>query len=138
MTDDAVPSKLATVRENLEKLERIPQASYPEFSADFRNLDSALHRLQTTIQALIDIACYLVALRGLGVPSASLDALRKLEGAGLLPPGSAERFAPVVGFRNRVVHPYDRIDPEIVYRVLTERRVDLVDLTKLLVSALER
>ena len=42
MTDDAVPTKLAIVRENLEKLERIPQASWQEFDADFRNLDSAL------------------------------------------------------------------------------------------------
>ena len=75
MTDDAVPTKLAIVRENLEKLERIPQASWQEFDADFRNLDSALHRLQPTIQALIDIACYLVALRGLGVPRTSMDAL---------------------------------------------------------------
>jgi len=65
VTDDAVPAKLAIIRENLEMLERIPQASWQEFDADFRNLDSAL----------IDIACYLVALRGLGVPRTSMDAL---------------------------------------------------------------
>jgi uncharacterized protein YutE (UPF0331/DUF86 family) len=106
MTADAIPSKLAIVRENLEKLERIPQASYVEFHADFRNLDSALHRLQTTIQALIDLGCYIVALRGLGVPRSSLDAFERLEQAGLLPSGSAGRFAPMLGFRNRVVHLY--------------------------------
>ncbi len=137
MTDDAIPSKLATVRENLEKLERIPQTSYQEFSDDFRNLDSALHRLQTTIQALVDIACYLVALRGLGVPRTSLDALDKLEAAGLLPNGAAQRFAPIVGFRNRIVHMYDRIDPQIVYVILTQNRNDLADLAKLLSSALD-
>jgi uncharacterized protein YutE (UPF0331/DUF86 family) len=137
MTADGIPSKLEIVRENLEKLARIPQASYEEFQGDFRNLDSALHRLQTTIQALIDIACYLVALRGLGVPRTSLDALEKLERAGLLPPGSGQRFAPVVGFRNRVVHLYAEIDPRIVYGILTQKREDLIGLAKLLVSALE-
>ena len=136
MTDDAVPSKLAIVRENLEKLERIPQSSWQEFDADFRNLDSALHRLQTTIQALIDIACYVVALRGLGVPRTSIDALEKLEGAALLPPGAAQRFAPIVGFRNRIVHLYDRIDPQIVYAILTRNRGDLVELARLLASTL--
>ena len=75
-------------------------------------------------------------MRGLGVPSTSLDSLEKLEAAGLLPPGSAKRFAPIVGFRNRVVHLYDRIDPEIVYRVLTQNRADLRDLAALLVQAL--
>jgi uncharacterized protein YutE (UPF0331/DUF86 family) len=136
MTADSVPAKLAVVRDNLEKLERIPQASYEEFDADFRNLDSALHRLQTSIQALIDIACYLVALRGLGVPRTSLDALEKLESAGLLPVGAATRFAPIVGFRNRIVHLYDRVDPQLVYRILTENRADLADLARLLAGAL--
>ncbi|HEY4158780.1 MAG TPA: DUF86 domain-containing protein, partial [Polyangiaceae bacterium] len=110
---------------------------FSEFNADFRNLDSALHRLQTTIQALIDIACYLVAVRSLGVPRTSLDALEKLEAAGLLPEGAAKRFAPIVGFRNRVVHLYDRVDPQIVYRILTQNRADLTDLTKLLASTVE-
>lgn len=137
MTDDAVPTKLAIVRENLEKLERIPQASWQEFDADFRNLDSALHRLQTTIQALIDIACYVVALRGLGVPRTSMDALEKLEAAALLPPGSAQRFSPIVGFRNRIVHLYDRIDPQIVYAILTRNRGDLLELARLLAATLD-
>lgn len=137
MTEEGGVSKLATVRENLEKLECIPHASYADFCSDFRNLDSALHRLQTTIQALIGVACYLVACRGLGVPATSLDALEKLEAAGLLLPGSGERFSPVIGFRNHIVHLYDRIDPEIVYRVVTERRGDLIELARLLVSALE-
>jgi uncharacterized protein YutE (UPF0331/DUF86 family) len=137
VTEDAVPTKLAIVRENLEKLERIPQASWQEFDADFRNLDSALHRLQTTIQALIDIACYVVALRGLGVPRTSMDALEKLEAAALLPPGSAQRFSPIVGFRNRIVHLYDRIDPQIVYAILTRNRGDLVELARLLAATLD-
>jgi uncharacterized protein YutE (UPF0331/DUF86 family) len=136
VTDDGIPTKLAVVRENLEKLERIPQTSYREFSDDFRNLDSALHRLQTSIQALIDVACYIVALRGLGVPRSSFDALEQLEGAGLLPSGSAQRFAPIIGFRNRIVHLYDRVDPQVVYRILTQNRGDLADLAKLLATAL--
>ena len=136
MTNDGIPAKLEIVRLNLERLEQLPQATYAEFNADFRNLDSALHRLQTTIRALIDVASFLVSVRGLGVPSTSLDSLEKLEAAGLLPPGSAKRFAPIVGFRNRVVHLYDRIDPEIVYRVLTQNRANLRDLAALLVQAL--
>lgn len=137
MTEEGIVAKLEIVRQNLERLEQLPQASYTEFNADFRNLDSALHRLQTTIQALIDIASFLVSVRGLGIPKTSLDALEKLETAGLLPEGSASRFAPIIGFRNRVVHLYERIDPEIVYRVLVHYRADLNDLATLLVKGLQ-
>lgn len=137
MTADTISAKFAVVRDNLEKLARIPQGSYVEFSADFRNLDSALHRVQTSIQALIDIASYAVAARGLGVPDTSLNALEKLEAAQILPQGTAQRYAPIIGFRNRVVHLYAEVDAEVVYRILTENRNDLADLASLLLSALE-
>ena len=123
------------VRDNLEKLEQLPQGSFDEFIGDFRNVDSALHRLQTGIQALIDVASYATARRGLGTPTTSADALVKLEGAGHLPIGSAARFTPIFGFRNRVVHLYDRIDPQIVYRILTEDRPGLEELARLLLTA---
>ena len=138
MTFESITAKLELIRDNLQRLEALPQATFAEFNADFRNLDSALHRLQTTIQALIDIASYLVSVRGLGVPRTSVEALEKLENAQLLPLGSVERFTPIVGFRNRVVHLYDRIDPQIVHRILTTNRGDLKDLGALLVAALSK
>jgi uncharacterized protein YutE (UPF0331/DUF86 family) len=137
MTAEGVASKLAILRENLERLEQIPQASYEAFVADFRNLDSALHRLQTSIQALIDIASFAAARHALGAPVTSVDALQKLEDAKRLPAGATRRFTPVLGFRNRVVHLYDRVDPEIVYRILTQNRPDIIELARLLTLALD-
>ena len=138
MTFDEIRSKLDVVRDNLERLAQIPQSSFAEFSADFRNLDSALHRLQTTVQALIDLGAFAVARRGLGAPTSSVDVLERLEHHGHLPAGATERFAPVFGVRNRVVHLYDRIDPEVVFRILTTERPDLEELLRLLLAALER
>lgn len=136
MTDDHVLGRLALLRENLERLALLPQSSYDEFSADFRNLDSALHRLQTSIQILIDIASFATAKLGLGAPETSVDALDRLERAGKLPAGSTSKFTPVFGFRNRVVHLYDRIDPEIVFRLLTQERGDIEELARRLLAAL--
>jgi len=36
----------------------------------------------------------------------------------------------------RLEHLYDRIDPEIVYRILTQNRAELEDLARLLVTTL--
>jgi uncharacterized protein YutE (UPF0331/DUF86 family) len=136
MTSEDLQGKLAIVLDNVEKLAQLPQTSLEEFVGDFRNIDSALHRLQTGIQALIDMSSYVCARRGLGAPTTSADALVKLEDAGCLPAGSAARFTPIFGFRNRVVHLYDRIDPQIVYRILTEKRGDLEELARLLLASL--
>jgi len=126
--------KAQVVQTNLEKLERIPQRSYDEFAADFRNTEASLHLLQTAIQALLDLASGICARLGLDTPRTSFEILERLEANGRLPAGSAARFAPIVGFRNRVVHLYDRVDPQIVWRVVTERRRDLLDLLGLLLA----
>lgn len=126
--------KAQVVRTNLEKLQRIPQGSYEEFAGDFRNAEAALHLLQTAIQSLLDLAGGICARLGLDTPRTSFEILERLEEDQRLPAGSAARFAPIVGFRNRVVHLYDRIDPQIVYRVITERRSDLLDLLDLLLA----
>jgi uncharacterized protein YutE (UPF0331/DUF86 family) len=107
-------AKCDFIRENLERLDAIEQSSFERFSSDPRNLDSALYRLQTTIQALIDIGSYVTASLGLPTPEHSRDILEALERAGHLPPGSVARFAPMFAFRNRVVHLYDRVEPRIV------------------------
>lgn len=138
MTSTDVSEKAAFVREALDELAEIPQGTLEEFLTDRRNLPSTLHWLQTAIQALLDIGLIVVSSRGLPAPRTSLDVLDRLEESGELPKGSAARFRPIVGFRNRVVHLYDRIDAEIVYRVLTEDRGDLADLLALLLDSPQR
>jgi uncharacterized protein YutE (UPF0331/DUF86 family) len=138
MTSDQIQSKLDVLKANLDKLERIPRESYEAFAGDFRNVDAKLHLLQTSIQALIDIGAYLVAVEALPTPRTSHEVLERLEEGGLLPPGTAARYRPVVGFRNRVVHLYDRIDERRVYEILIQHRTDLAELLDLLLAALER
>ncbi len=134
MTDEHIEAKLDSLRESLERLQELPQASFEDFSADFRTIDSALHRLQISIQALIDLASHRVAQLALRTPRTSYEVFERLEEAGHLPAGSAKRFAPIVGFRNRVVHLYDRVDARIVYRILCDCRQDLTELLQLLLK----
>lgn len=134
---EQVQSKLDILKANLEKLDEIPQESFEQFSSDFRNLGAALYLLQTSIQALIDLASYLAAREALPAPRTSHEIFEGLEQAGFLPAGTARRAAPIVGFRNRIVHLYDRIDEERVFEILTVHRRDLVEILDLLLAALE-
>jgi uncharacterized protein YutE (UPF0331/DUF86 family) len=134
MTHEEVLGKAQVVRGSLDKLALIPQRTYEEFMSDFRNLEASLRLLQTSIQALIDLGSRLCARLGLEAPRTSQEILERLEADGRLPAGSARRFAPIIGFRNRVVHLYDRIDTAIVYRIVTERRQEIGDLLDLLLA----
>jgi uncharacterized protein YutE (UPF0331/DUF86 family) len=136
MTFDQIQSKLDALKANFDQLERIPQASFEAFASDFRNIAATLHLLQTSIQALVDLGSYLVASHALPAPRTSHDVFERLEGAGLLQAGTAARVGPIVGFRNRVVHLYDRIDERRVYEVLTQHRSDLPQLLHQLLTAI--
>jgi len=134
MVLDEVQSKLDVLRTNLEQLDRIPLGTFDEFNSDFRNLAASLYLLQTSIQALIDFGGYLVASKALPTPRTSHEVFERLEVAGLLPPGTASEIGPIIGFRNRVVHLYDRVDAERVYEILTRHRRDLPKLLHLLLA----
>lgn len=138
MTQEQLWSKLDVLKANLDKLARVPAGSLEEFTGDFRNVASTLYLLQTSIQALIDLGSVIVASRALPTPRTSHDVFARLEEAELLPPGTAARFSPIVGFRDRVVHLYDRIDERRVYEILTVHRQDLAELADLLPAALEQ
>lgn len=109
-----------TVEENLGKLERLSCFSYDEFMVEFWFLEAAVHLLQTSIEALVDISRYVIC--SLGLPSA--DAYRQvpvvLADAGYIDATSAAIYDKMVRFRNLIVHHYYRVNPEDIYNILTE------------------
>jgi hypothetical protein len=52
MRREDVQSKLDIIPENLEKLEILRAMSYENFTSDFRNIDSALHRFRPPFKPL--------------------------------------------------------------------------------------
>ena len=114
-----------TFEENLGKLERLSHFSYDEFMAEFWYLEAAVHLLQISVEALVDISRYVI--RSLGLPSA--DAYRQvpvvLADAGYFDQTATAICDKIVRFRNLVVHHYYRVDPEEVYQILTENLSDL-------------
>lgn len=137
MTPEQVQAKLTLLAETLERLRALPRSSLDEFRSDDRNVDAALHRLQVAIQILIDVGSHVVSRLGLGAPETSRDLLERLEAAGRIPAGSTSRFGKMFGFRNRVVHLYDRIDDERVYEIITSHLDDLGELAQLYLDALD-
>lgn len=128
MSPEQVQAKLAQLADAIARLRELPQGSLDEFRSDARNVDAALRRLQVAIQILIDVGSHVVAELGLGAPETSRDLLDRLEAAGKLPAGSAARFGRIFAFRNRIVHPYDRVDDDAVYAIVVGELGDLEEL----------
>jgi uncharacterized protein YutE (UPF0331/DUF86 family) len=137
MRREDVQSKLNIIPENLEKLEILRAMGYEKFISDFRNIDSALHRLQTSIQALVDIGGYIIASLGLRLPGTRAEVIDILEEHGLLEKTKRDRYISMIQFRNRIVHFYNHIDLKILYQILQEELADIRELYGKLILIIE-
>jgi len=137
MKKEDVQNKLDIIPENLEKLGILRAMGYEEFISDFRNIDSALHRFQTSIQALVDIGGYIIASLGLRAPSTSGEVIDILVEHGLLNAAQRDRYISMIQFRNRIVHFYNDIDLKVLYQILQEEVVDIRELYRTLTLIIE-
>lgn len=84
-------------------------------------------RLQTSIEACIDIAFHIVATKNLGSVEHNKDAILLLGQKNIIKPDLAGRLASATDMRNVLVHGYGRIDFDMFYKAITEDVVDLED-----------
>jgi uncharacterized protein YutE (UPF0331/DUF86 family) len=137
MRREDVQCKLDIIPENLEKLEILRAMGYEKFKSDFRNIDSALHRLQTSIQALVDIGGYIIASLGLRTPGSSGEVIDILTEHSLLKAGQRDRYISMIQFRNRIVHFYNDIDLRVLFQILQEELIDIRELYGTLILIIE-
>ena len=137
MRREDVESKLDIIPENLEKLRVLGAMSYEEFISDFRNIDSVLHRLQTSIQAHLDLGGYIIASLGLRTPGTSGEVIEILVERGLLSKEQRDRHVSMIQFRNRIVHFYNNIDLKILYQILQEELVDIRELYRIFLQIID-
>jgi len=132
-----VQSKLDVIPENLEKLEILRAKGYEEFTSDFRNIDSALHRLQTSIQALVDLGGYIIASLGLRTPSSSAEVIEILVENGFIKAEQRDRYVSMIQFRNRIVHFYNTVDLKLLYAILRDELEDIRELYRICLQIIE-
>lgn len=125
MNRQDIQLKIDVIIDNLEKLHLLKSKTYNDFISDFRNADSALHRLQTSIQALLDIGSYIIASLGLRTPNTNAEIIEILSEAGYIPTEKTKVYIEMSQFRNRIVHLYNHIDTKALYDILVNELTDI-------------
>ncbi len=124
MTSDVALQKLATIERCLARIRAVTGGD-PAAVDDLDVEEIVLLNLQRAIQAAIDLAARLISGRGWGLPTSLKEHFRILADQRIVTPQQADRLRAMVGFRNVVVHPYERLDREILKAILRERLGDL-------------
>jgi uncharacterized protein YutE (UPF0331/DUF86 family) len=135
MADDVLLNKAAAI-------ERAVRRVREEYDGDDRNLranqtrqDAILLNLQRACESSIDAAMHLVRVHRLGIPQETRDAFVLLEGARLIDPALADRLKKMVGFRNVAIHDYQRLNLDIVQRIVVDHLDDFLAFARVLITS---
>lgn len=134
MADDVLVNKAAAI-------ERAVRRVREEHAGDDQNLlvnqtrqDAIVLNLQRACESSIDAAMHLVRVRRLGVPQETRDAFVLLEQAGVLDERLADRLKKMVGFRNVAVHDYQKLNLEVVRRIVVDHLDDFLTFVRVLLA----
>jgi uncharacterized protein YutE (UPF0331/DUF86 family) len=126
MTDrDLVAKKLALIEISVQELQTLARPD--EIQRDVRELRFAAYTLHIAIQAALDVAAHIVADERLGEPRNNRELFELLERYRWVPPDLAASLHDMVGFRNIVVHGYERVNGAIVEKIVRNHLGELLD-----------
>ncbi|MBI2343961.1 MAG: DUF86 domain-containing protein [Deltaproteobacteria bacterium] len=118
-----IERKLALLRERRELLKVYKLRTYAQF------LDGPYQKavekvLQEMVEICLDIGKHLIADEGLPLATDSKEIFQILHRHKILSKRMSHMMMDMVGFRNFIVHVYEKIDPEIVYGVYCQHLPD--------------
>lgn len=132
MADDVLVNKAAAIERAIARVRE-------EYGDDHRNLvanqtrqDAIILNLQRACESSIDAAMHLVRVRRLGVPQETREAFALLEGAGIISSELSDRLKKMVGFRNVAIHDYQKLNLDIVQRIIVQHLDDFLSFTRIL------
>ena len=96
------------------------------FAEDYLRQDAVALNLQRACEQCIDLANYVIKVRKLGLPKESKESFRLLAANRIIPDDLAKRLEGMIGFRNVLVHEYQRMDIQLMVDVIENRLDDLL------------
>ena len=114
-------------------LKQVRQKRDPGFEAFRKDIDlqsTVLFNLIQSIQASVDIGAHIISDSEWGVPGSQADIFEILAQHKIITKQLSRLMINMVGFRNRIVHEYEKIDLRIVYDVWQKNSKDIDNFCK--------
>ena len=110
-------------------------ASEKSFSEYFLRQDAIVANLHRACEQCIDMANHLIRVKKLGLPAETADSFRLLGKAGIIDAELEKKLTGMVGFRNIVIHEYQKINYHLVEGVVKKHAADLIAFAGIVVTA---
>lgn len=129
---------LSDIRSNTEELKNASDITWTVYQTDTRSRRFVERTLHILVEACIDAAHHIISDEKLREPSGYRDAFTVLAENGILLSDDLATFHNMAGFRNLLVHYYERVDDETVYGVFRRNLSDFDRFTERITDYLKR
>lgn len=123
MANDVLYNKKSIIERCLIRIKEVYDNN-PENLNDYTKQDSIILNIQRAVEACIDISMYIVSKEKLGIPQNSRDAFEVMNHNGLISDDLLKEIKGMIGFRNIAVHNYQKLNLNVIQRVIEEHLGD--------------
>jgi len=127
---DVIEGKFDIIERNLEFLNEIKTLSLEQFLKSYRDIQAAKYSLLEIIEACIDIANYIISVKGFRRAEEYSEMFKVLEEEGILGKKLANKLEDMARFRNLLVHRYGEIDNKRVLEIIRHNLKDIKEFEK--------
>lgn len=134
MVDKAlVLRKIERIEIYLKQIRQKKDSGIEKFKKDKDLQSIVLFNLLQSIQACIDIGSHIISDSGWEVPGSQADIFEILADRKVIDKPLSKKMIQMVGFRNRIIHEYEKIDLKIVHAVWRKNIKDIEKFCKAVV-----
>lgn len=127
VNQDIVLRLLANIEGFISDLRQADDITHERFLQDIRAQRFVERTLQIAVEACMDVAHHIISDEKWREPDSFADAFAVMAENRVITPAQADRYALMARFRNRIVHYYEKVDPEQVFGILKNRLGDFDD-----------
>ncbi|MDR3412549.1 MAG: DUF86 domain-containing protein [Formivibrio sp.] len=134
MHDDVLVNKAASIERCVARAREEYNKDPSTFASDFTRQDAAILNIQRACEAALDMAQHLIRRERLGVPQSASDTFELLARAAWIDSMLVKSLRSMVGFRNIVVHEYQKLHIPIAVAVITVHLEDCMKFSSMLLK----
>lgn len=133
---NVIINRISYIEDNLRQMEILANMPEEEYLSQFYYVASSKYLLQTSIEAMLDIAHHIIARQRYRAPRSYAEAFTVLVEQGILSEKDENTYSQIAKFRNRVVHLYHEVDDKEVFRIMKECTGDIRSFLKAIIACI--
>jgi uncharacterized protein YutE (UPF0331/DUF86 family) len=133
-----IEERLRNIAQYRERIGRILTHEDKEINENFLLFHSLERLIQLVVDEMLDINTHIIQYAPLRAPEDFQSTFIVLAQHDMLPKDFAERLAPIVGLRNRLVHRYERVHIDLLISMARREQPDLQEYGNHLEMYIER